>query len=387
MLPVVPLRPRAAGWRSVLLLALASASLPAAAQSMACGTYKDSSGNTTLTLESKGHGFLSGPYQATEELRIARQEDVLGTGNLSTGQLENWYFTDNDRTISTPYREFTREHATPCKTMPQPVEGGCVMNTSECLEALPEAEPVKLHAWCAEGVGAACMRLLETYQEQANAAAPKVADPPMPEICKEESPSFDAEGCMATARKVASQMVGEAMLGLRHSVDAPLPPAQLDELAGLCREQHGETFCEEAAESLWSGGRLQQAREALQLACARRAGAPSCGPAEGLAALAGATASALTPIAATTLPCGSFVAERSVLSQLRFLDGGVVKAGGDDARLRASLRNGQVLLHRDVGSDFVLQLLQNGNLVGIDSGNRFAYYQREATTGNARCAP
>ena len=98
----VPFRPRAAGWRSLLLLALASASLPAAAQSMACGTYKDVDGNTTLTIESEGHGFLSGPYQATEQLRIARQEDVLGTGNLSTGRLENWYFSDNDRTISTP---------------------------------------------------------------------------------------------------------------------------------------------------------------------------------------------------------------------------------------------------------------------------------------------
>lgn len=383
----VPLRPRAAGWRSLLLLALASASLPAAAQSMACGTCKDSGGNITLTIESEGHAFLSGPYQATEELRIARQEDVLGTGNLSTGRLENWFFSDSDRTINTPYREFTREHAAACRTMPEPIEDGCVMNTSECLEALPEAAPVKLHAWCAEGVGAACTQLLETYQEQANAAAPKVADPPMPEICKEESPSFDAEGCMATARKVASQMMGETLLGLRHSVDAPLPPAQLDELAGLCREQHGETFCEEAAESLWSSGRLQQARDALQLACAQRTDAPSCAPAKGLAALAGATASALTPIAAITLPCGSFVAERSVLSQLRFLDGGVVKVGGDDVRLRASLRDGRIVLHRDVGSDFVLQLLQNGNLVGIDSGNRFAYYQREATAGNAHCAP
>ncbi|MDA4570424.1 hypothetical protein, partial [Escherichia coli] len=79
-------------------------------------------------------------------------------------------------------------------------------------------------------------------------------------------------------------------------------------------------------------------RDALQLACAQRTDAPSCAPAKGLAALAGATASALTPIAAVTLPCGSFVAERSVLSQLRFLDGGVVKLGGDDVRLRASLR-------------------------------------------------
>lgn len=384
---VVALRPRAAGWRSLLLLALASASLPAAAQSMACGTYKDSGGTITLTIESEGHGFLSGPYQATEELRIARQEDVLGTGNLSTGRLENWYFSDNDRTINTPYREFTREHAAACKTMPEPIEGGCVMYTSECLEALPEVAPVKLHAWCAEGVGAACTQLLETYQQQAKDAAPETSEPPMPEICKEESPSFDAEGCTAVARKIASEMMGKALLGLQHSVDAPLPPAQLDELTELCRVQQGETFCADVAEALWSGGRLQQARDALQRSCAQRADAPACGPAKDLAVLASASASALTPVPATAMPCGSFEAERSVLSQLRFLEGGVVEAGGREQPLRASLREGRILIHRDIGSDFVLQLLQNGNLVGIDSGNRFAYYERKPAAGNARCTP
>lgn len=384
---VVALRHRAAGWRSLLLLALASASLPAAAQSMACGTYKDSGGTITLTIESEGHGFLSGPYQATEELRIARQEDVLGTGNLSTGRLENWYFSDNDRTINTPYREFTREHAAACKTMPEPIEGGCVMYTSECLEALPEAAPVKLHAWCAEGVGAACTQLLETYQQQAKDAAPETSEPPMPEICKEESPSFDAEGCTAVARKIASEMMGKALLGLQHSVDAPLPPAQLDELTELCRVQQGETFCADVAEALWSGGRLQQARDALQRCCAQRADAPACGPAKDLAVLASASASALTPVPATAMPCGSFEAERSVLSQLRFLEGGVVEAGGREQPLRASLREGRILIHRDIGSDFVLQLLQNGNLVGIDSGNRFAYYERKPAAGNARCTP
>lgn len=384
---VVALRPRAAGWRFLLSLALASASLPAAAQSMACGTYKDSGGTITLTIESEGHAFLSGPYQATEELRIARQEDVLGTGNLSTGRLENWYFSDNDRTINTPYREFTRDHAAACKTMPEPIEDGCVMNTSECLEALPEAAPVKLHAWCAEGVGAACTQLLETYQQQAKDAAPETSEPPMPEICKEESPSFDAEGCTAVARKIASEMMGKALLGLQHSVDTPLPPAQLDELTELCRVQQGETFCADVAEALWSGGRLQQARDALQRSCAQRADAPACGPAKDLAVLASASASALTPVPATAMPCGSFEAERSVLSQLRFLEGGVVEAGGREQPLRASLREGRILIHRDIGSDFVLQLLQNGNLVGIDSGNRFAYYERKPAAGNARCTP
>lgn len=60
MSAAVFLRPRAAGWRSLLLLALVSASLPAAAQSMACGTYKDSSGNTTLTLVFRGEIYQGG---------------------------------------------------------------------------------------------------------------------------------------------------------------------------------------------------------------------------------------------------------------------------------------------------------------------------------------
>lgn len=385
----VSLRPRAAGWRSLLLLALASASLPAAAQSMACGTYKDSSGNTTLTLESEGHGFLSGPYQATEELRIARQGDVLGTGNLSTGQLENWYFSDNDRTISTPYREFTREHAAACKTMPEPIEDGCVMNTSECLEALPEAAPVKLHAWCAEGVGAACMRLLETYQQRAKDAAPAPAraEPPKPEICKEDSASFNAEGCRAIAEVIGLEMIGKSLLGLQHAVDPALPSAQLDELAALCRQQHGETFCADVAEVLWSGGRLSQAHEALQLSCAQRADGVACGRAKALASLATAPAAALAPVPATALPCGSFEAEYGVLSQLRFLDGGLVEAEGRDQRMRARLQDGRIFIRRDVGSDFVLQLLQNGNLASIDSGDRFAYYERKPATGNATCTP
>jgi len=168
-------------------------------------------------------------------------------------------------------------------------------------------------------------------------------------------------------------------------VDAPLPSAQLDELSELCRVQHGETFCADAAETLWSNGRLQQARDALQRSCAQRADAPACAPAKDLAVLASATASALAPVPASTLPCGSFEAERSVLSQIRFLDGGVVQAGGREQPLRASLRDSRILIHRELGSDFVLQLLQNGNLVGMDGGNRFAYYERKPAAGGERC--
>ena len=40
------------------------------------------------------------------------------------------------------------------------------------------------------------------------------------------------------------------------------------------------------------------------------------------------------------------------------------------------MQDGRILLRRDVGSDFVLQPLANGNLVGIDHDNRFGYYER-----------
>ncbi|HGM5044888.1 TPA: hypothetical protein ACKPZV_002103 [Stenotrophomonas maltophilia] len=385
----VPFRPRPAGWRALLVLALASASLPAAAQSMACGTYKDSSGTTTLTLESEGHGHLSGPYQATEELRVAREQDVLGTGNLSTGRLENWFFENDDRNIVTPYGEFTRQRSAACKAMPEPIEGGCVMNTSDCLEALPEAAPPKLHAWCAEGVGAACVQLLETYQQQAKDAAPKAtrAEPPMPELCKEDSPSFDAEGCEAMASVVAWEQMGKLVFGLEHAMAPLLPAAQLDELSALCRQQHGETFCSKVADVLWSAGRTLQARDAVQLACAQRAEASECETARRLAVLDTVPATALAPVPAITLPCGRYEAEHSVLSQLNFLDGGVVDVEGRSQRLRASLEGGRILIRRDVGSDFVLQALQNGNLIGIDSGNRFAYYQRKPSAGGASCKP
>ena len=75
-----------------------------------------------------------------------------------------------------------------------------------------------------------------------------------------------------------------------------------------------------------------------------------------------------------------------MLSQLRFLDGGLVEAGGRDQRLRASLQDGRILIHRDVGSDFVLQPLKNGNLASVDGGNRFAY-ERKPGSGNASCTP
>lgn len=373
---VSPRRCLAAG--RALLLLLAATSLPAAAQSMACGVYAQDEGTATLTIESEAHGFISGPYQATERLRLVRQDNLLGTGNLSTGRLENWEFSDDDHTISAGYHTYQLKTAATCKPVPDMVEGSCMADTSDCLEAVPEAAPAQLHAWCSEGVEVACTQLQDTYQRQAKEAHPQLAraEPAMPAFCRDDASPDEAEACLAVTKVMGSELMGMSVLGLQRSLEAPLPAAQLDELAALCTRQQGEAFCGTVAEALWNGGRLQQSVEALQRSCAQRAGAYACDAAKALANVSRQPASALAAVAATSLPCGRFEAGRGLLSNLRFLDGGLVEVDGIGTRLRARVQDGRILLRRDVGSDFVLQPLANGNLVGIDQDNRYGYYER-----------
>lgn len=376
---------RCAGWRCLLMLALASTSLPVAAQSMACGNYKQVDGMATLTIESEGHGVIRNPLMPSEPLRLGRQGNVLGVGNLATGRLENWEFSENDRTLSGGLHDYRLERAATCKPMPEAAEGSCLADPGSCLEALPQAEPEQLVAWCGEGVGAACNRLLEIYQEQAEQAQPQTAsrEPPMPEFCQEQSRAFDPEACMAIAEAMAGDLMGKAMLGLSRVQDPLLPAAQLEQLMTLCWRQQGETFCNDVAEALWADGRLLDAREALQLSCGQRADSYACGPVQSLALL---PAEALQAVDATVLPCGSYTAEHGLLSRLRIGDAGLVEVDGLDTRLRARLQDGRIHIRRDMGDDFVLMALRDGNLLGMDADNRFAYYQRQPGAA-ASCQP
>lgn len=389
MFPAVSLRPRAAGWRALLLLALASASLPAAAQSMACGTYRQDDGHATLTIESEAHGFIAGPYQATEQLRLARQDNILAMGNLSTGALENREFSDDDRTITGGYHDFHLERAAACKPVPDMVEGSCMANTSDCLDALPRAEPAQLHAWCSEGIEVACNTLYDHYQMEADRELPQLTgtEPVMPDICREESPAYEADSCMAMVKVMASELIGRSIMGLDKSRRAPLTDAQLDELTALCRQQQAETFCDKVADALWTGGRLQPSLDALQRSCAQRADAYACTPAKALAPLSALGAASLAAVPASALPCGSYEATNGLLSELRFVDTGLVEVPGLDTRLRARLQDGQIHIRRDVGSDFVLQPLANGNLAGIDRDHRYAYFVRKPASAEGSCKP
>jgi hypothetical protein len=203
----------------------------------------------------------------------------------------------------------------------------------------------------------------------------------MPEICKEDSASFDAEGCRAIAEVVASEMMGKALLGLQHSVDALLPSAQLDELADCAGSSRAKRSAP-TPPSLWSSGRLQQAREALQLSCAQRAdGVPAAAKRCRLAS----PAAALAPVPAAALPCGSYEAERRARScassmaawwKPRAATSACAQPAGrphpHPSRRRQRLRTAAA------------EERQPGR---VDGGNRFAYYERKPSSAVPAAPP
>ncbi|MCF7749261.1 hypothetical protein KQ945_00785 [Bacillus subtilis subsp. subtilis] len=385
MTSVVSARRRFIGWRALAVLVLAAASLPAAAQSMACGTYKQDDGNAILTLESEGHGFLKPAYSPTEELRIARSGTVLGMVNLATGHMENWTFGEGDRTLTGGYHDFVRDQAAACKPFPAVQEGSCRADPVGCLENYLQAQPVQLRQWCREEVPVACKQLLELYERQANEAAPEPAPPfPKPAQCDEAAKGYDPVVCLRLVETMAGEMMGKAVMGLSRAPQAVLPAEQLVELADLCRQHPREAFCQSVAQAQWNAGRLLEARDALQHACSERTEAQACGL---VAPLVGLPAAALSPVAATTLPCGSYVAARGLPSAVQFGDAGVVQVTGYATRLRARAQDGRIHLRRDIGDDIVLQTLRDGSLAGMDGSTRFAHYTRQPDSAGACTAP
>lgn len=385
MTSVVSARRRVIGWRALAVLVLAAASLPAAAQSMACGTYKQDDGNAILTLESEGHGFLTPASSQTEELRVARSEDVLGMVNLATGRMENWTFGDGDRTLTGGYHDFVREKAAACKPFYAVEEGSCRADPVSCLEHSFEATPVQLHQWCSEDVPVFCKRLVERYQEQANEAAPEEPPPfPMPAQCDETAKGYDPAVCTRLLETMAGEIMGTAIMGLSRAPQAVLPAEQLVELADLCKQHPREEFCSSVAEAQWNAGRLLEARDALQHACNAHAEAYACTQ---VAPLLGLSAAALSPVPTTTLPCGRYVAEHGIPSDLLFGDAGVVQMVGYATRLRARVQDGRIHLRRDIGDDVVLQATRDGSLVGMDSKSRFAHYTRQPGAAGGCSAP
>jgi hypothetical protein len=378
---------RALGRRCLLLFVLALTSLPATATAtgtMRCGTFKAADTGTTLTLQSLNQGFRQIPEQPPEPYLVSRLGDELKLGDLDNGGVWSLVMSEGGRRLSDGVSEYRLQQAAHCQPAAVFPPTSCRAQIGTCLHDLPLANSNTLRHWCEEGVPAACKGLLANYQSDARdaraPATPAEDDPDLaePAVCKPDSGSYDQAACLEAAREVMGKALAKALLGgLAAGDPPPLPAAQLDEITALCRAQTAGTFCAKAADALWAAGRLLPARDALQLACTRGQDPRACTRA---APLAGLDARALAPVAATALPCGSYLADQGLMEHLDFGDGGMIDSGFG-GKLRARLVDGDIRVRHDQGEDFVFKRLANGNLIGMDSWNRFGYYQR---VGEAR---
>jgi len=373
-------------WRATLFTLLTAVSLPAvaAAQAMVCGTFASEDSGTTLTLHSANEGVRQIPGQVPEPYLLSRLGDELKLADLDNGGVGSLTLADSGRRLSDRFNTYRLQKAARCRPAAVFPAGSCRAEIGTCLHDMLFASNDRLRQWCSEEVPAACKRLLANFQSEARETRTLAAtqdegpDRDAPAVCKPDSVQYDQAACLEAARDAMGQAFAKALLGGLGAADAsPLPAAQLDEITTLCRTQTGGTFCANAAEALWDAGRLIPARDALQRACTLGKDPRAC---ERAAPLAGLDAKALTPVAATALPCGSYVAGQGLMDHLPFGDGGMIDSGFG-GKLRARLVDGDIRVRHDQGDDFVFKRLVNGNLIGMDSWNRYSYYER---TGEAQ---
>lgn len=372
------------GWRATLFTLLTAVSLPAAAQAVVCGTFVAEDSGTTLTLHSANEGVRQIPGQAPEPYILSRIGDELKLADLDNGGVGSLNVQEGGRLLSDRFNEYRLQKAATCRRATVFPAASCRAEIGTCLNDTLFASNDRLRQWCREDVPAACKRLLANFQTEAREADRGVArqniaaEPPEPDVCKPDSAQYDEDACLEAARDAVSQAFAKALLGgLTAAKASPLPAAQLDEITTLCQAQTGGTFCAKAAEALWDAGRLVPARDALQRACTHGKDPRAC---ERAAPLATLDAKALSPLAATALPCGSYVASQGLMDHLPFGNGGMLDSGFG-GKLRARLVDGDIRVRHDQGDDFVFKRLANGNLIGMDSWNRFSYYEH---TGEAQ---
>ena len=177
--------------------------------------------------------------------------------------------------------------------------------------------------------------------------------------------------CETTIAKLLGSALAEVATSM-YADDVPLPQTDLDGLPALCARHGSAKICAKVAEELWIGGRYAQSRDALRIGCDRGGDPEAC---KHIAPLADLRDAQLQAGPSKALPCGRYVADTGLMSELDFGDRGIVTGFGGD--LRARLEAGRVRIRHDKAGDFVLQRIGDDRLLGIDDWNRYAVYRRD----------
>lgn len=346
----------------------------ASAGELVCGEYVHRDGEFSQTLVIEGAEQARMPLTDSAPIRyLYRVEGKrLHLYDLADGGVEAYRLDRARRRIRSDDqdRDYQLERPAECKASTLPPPGTCRTDLAECFAGHDAADALARQRYCEEGVAFSCMSLIEDMQQRANGVGRTRIPEEAPPECREGEPSFNEATCKATATRLLTQALGEAFASIG-AEDRPLPPADLDRTAQLCRSSRAANVCNAAAQVLWTGGRLLDARTALQLAC--EGGDPNaCGSVRDLAGL---TQSDEKFPATKALPCGRYVAQGALVQELAFGDKGLVEREFGNP-LRARLEGGGIRIRHDKGGDFVFRPIAGDRLLGMDESNRFAVYQR-----------
>ena len=342
----------------------------------ACGTYVDAGSGTRLEIDDPVRARLlrEGSAPATQQYRVTGA--TLRLFDTDQGYASDFTLSADGRTLTEvddAFRKtFVLAEARSCDAAPSPpAPGSCRADLDACFAGIGNASADRLRAACDDGVAIGCVRWIDALREAED------ADPlERPAACREDDPSYSKQACENAASALLARALTQAV-GSMYADDAPLPAQALATLPALCAKHGSAKVCSEVAEQLWIGGRLADARAALDIACKRGGDPEACRHATALAGVA-----SLQPQRAERLPCGRYVAATGLMSELDFGDRGLVASLGDP--LRARIEQGQVRIRHDKGGDFVFAPVAGDVLLGMDSWNRYAVYTRDG--GATTCA-
>mgnify|MGYP000884357387 CR=1 FL=1 len=374
-----PMTMAARARRLLATLPLLLAAMPAFAVAPQCGEFVEEDIGIRVEILSPNQGVRHVPSSAADPLWLQSSGNTLQVAHLDLGMTSTWQVEDGGRALredTTVYRLKTPKQ---CRAAAPVAPGSCLAAPAACLDSLYNAPAAELQRWCAEGVPAACSRLVDTWHSEAREAdsRPLNEDPDLqePELCKEASPAYDEAACAAAAKAAMGKAMGLALMGALDTRAVALPAAQRSTLQQLCLAHSGGSFCRSVAEQQWSAADYAAAIAALQAGC--RAGDERACQAHGPL---GTLTSPLTLQPAQALPCGTYASEGGLMDTLVFADGGRVDVGMGTT-LRARLEDGRIRIRHDRGGDFVLAPLASGELLGTDEWTRFQVFRRQGAAG------
>ena len=341
------------------------------AEPLACGVYVDADSGARLEVLDNERARIVRDGMAPSAQIHRRDGKTLRLYDIDEAYIDDYTVSTDGRTVAgvdaTFRKTFVLERAAACASAPPAAPGTCAADIDACIATADSAADAMLQRYCDEGMPFACVRWIDRAKRSPDDIGDENGPPPE---CR-EGPTFSDQACEAAVSKALGIALAEIASGM-YADGIPLPPERLDNLPALCARDGSAKVCAKVAEDLWIGGRYIESRDALRIGCDRGGDPEACKQAAPLATLNDAQ---LKTIPATALPCGRYVADTGLMSELDFGDRGIVTGFGGD--LRARLEAGRVRIRHDKGGDFVLQRIGDDRLLGIDDWNRYAVYRRD----------